>query len=256
MADTLEEFLKDLSPKEESILDKPLIPEKTDKEPEKETPEIIKYELDEDGYPKNRFGRRKRAGDERLRDEVLQLTERVKVLSEVGKFKEEVGDDDLKKVEAIFGTDTAEKLAATNILKEALSGMSEKAKKAALEEIDSREQEETGAQKEADDEVDDMLDRVEDDYKLDMSDENTRRGFITLMEKMSPKYKDTDDIKEFADPDAVAEAYLALQKRSGSSRARELADRSMTRSGESQPSVLPQNAIDRFMEEKGLAGNW
>lgn len=255
MAETLDEFLKDLGT-EESIVDKPLdIPQNTDEEPEKETPEIIKYELDENGYPKNRFGRRKRASDERLRDEVLQLNERVKVLSEVGKFKEEVGDDDLKKLDAIFGTDTAEKLAATNILKEALSGMSLKAKEAALKEIESREEKETGAQKEADDQVDDMLDYVEDEYKLDMSDENVRRGYVTLMEKMSPKDKD-GDIKEFADRDAVAEAFVALQKRQDSGKARELAFRSMTRSGESQPSRLPQNAIDRFMEENGLQGSW
>ena len=176
-------------------------------------------------------------------------------MSEVGKFKEEVGDDELKKVEAIFGTDTPEKLAATNILKEALSGLTEKAKRETLQEIQNREGEDTEAQKEADSEVDDFLDRVEEDYDLDMSDENVRKGYITLMEKMSPKYDD-GNIKEFADPDAVAETYLALQKRGGSSKARELASRSMTQSGESQPSQLPQNAIDRFMQENGLTGSW
>ena len=241
------QFLKDLGVPEESILDKPL--QTNDDTPEKEE------ESKEEERFKNRYTRRREKEAQRLRDEVLQLTERVKVLSEVGKFKEEVGDDELTKVEAIFGTDTPEKLAATNILKEALSGLTEKAKRETLQEIQNREGNETEAQKEADSEVEDFLDRVEEDYDLDMSDENVRKGYITLMEKMSPKYDD-GNIKEFADPNSVAETYLALQKRQGSSKAKELAARSMTRSGESQPSRLPQNAVDRFMEENGLTGSW
>ena len=240
-------FLKDLGVPQESILDKPL--NVNDDTPEKEE------ESEEEERYKNRYTRRKEKEAQRLRDEVLQLTERVKVLSEVGKFKEEVGDDELKKVEAIFGTDTPEKLAATNILKEALSGLTEKAKRETLQEIQNREGNDTEAQKEADSEVDDFLDRVEEDYDLDMSDENVRKGYITLMEKMSPKYDD-GNIKEFADPDAVAEAFIALQKRGSSSKAKDLANRSMTHSGESQSSKLPQNAIDRFMQENGLTGSW
>ena len=236
----LDSFLKDLGVPEESFLDKPL----TGTEPEKE-------EVKDDEVFKNRYTRRKEKEAARLRDEVIALNERVKVLSEVGKFREEVGDDALKKVEAIYGTDTPEKLAATNLLKEALLNIKEDT----LREIDSRGERETEAQKEADSEVDDFLDRVEEDYNLDMSDDNVRKGYITLMEKMSSKYED-GNIKEFADPDAVAETYLALQKRQSSGRAQELASRSMTRSGESQSSKLPQNAIARFMEENGLTGSW
>ncbi len=243
MADTLDDFLGGL--KDESILDKPLTVE-PEEEPEKET-------ADEE-VKKNRYTRRREAEAQRLRDENIQLNERVKVLSEVGRFKEEVGEDDLKKVEAIFGTDTPEKLAATNILKEALSGLTEKAKRETLRELESREEEESGAQAEADDEVDEFLEMAEDEG-LDVEDENTRRGLLTLMERMSRKYND-GNIKEFADPEAVVETYKELQKRQSSTKARELASRSMTRSGESQPSKLPQNAIDRFMTENGLTGNW
>lgn len=241
--DTLDEFLKGVEGK--SIVDKSLVPEET--EPEKDNAEIEERK-------KNRYTRRREAENQRLRDENFQLNERVKVLSEVGKFKEEVGDDDLKKLDAIFGTDTAEKLAATNILKEALSGLPEKAKQAALKEIDARGEQETEAQKEADSEVDEFLEKAADEG-LDIDDDNVRGGLITLMERMSKKYPD-GNVKEFADDDGVIDAYKELQKRSSSNKARELASRSMTRSGESQPSKLPQNAIDRFMEENGLTGNW
>ena len=244
--DELNSFLKDLGVPEESFLDKPLTGEPA---PEKED------SIDEERIKKNRYTRRREAEAQRLRDEVLQLSERVKTLSEVQKFREEAGDDPLKKIEAIYGTDTPEKLAATNLLKEALSGMKESAKTEIQKEWESRINEDTEVQKEADSEVDNFLDQVEEDYGLDMSNQSVREGYITLMEKMSPKYKD-GNIKEFADPDAVAETYLALQKRQTSGRAKELASRSMTHSGESQPSKLPQNAIDRFMQENGLTGNW
>ena len=135
-------FLKDLGVPEESILDKPLV--KDDFTPEEgESQEELEQRL------KNRLMRRKEKEAQRLRDEVIQLNERVKVLSEVGRFRDEVGDDALKKVEAIYGTDTPEKLAATNLLKEALSDI----KSQTLKEIDSRGERETEAQKEADTEV-------------------------------------------------------------------------------------------------------
>jgi hypothetical protein len=240
----LTDFLKEANKDTESLFNKPLV---ADEAPEKETP-------DEETIKKNRYTRRREAEAQRLRDENLQLNERVKVLSELGKFKEEVGDDPLKKVEAIFGTDTPEKLAATNLLKEAISGMSEKAKAEALREIDSRGEQESEAQKEADDEVDGFLEAAEDEG-LDIEDENTRKGLITLMERMSSKYDD-GNVKEFADPEAVIETYKELQKRQGSNRAKELAGRSLTRSGESQPSALEQSAVERFMAEHGLNRKW
>jgi hypothetical protein len=254
MADNTEvnQFLKDLSGEEQSIVDKPLIT--GDEEPGKETPRRM-VELDEDGYPKNRQGRRKRAQDEGLRSEIAQLTERVKVLSEVGKFREEVGEDHLSKVEAIFGTNTPEKLAATNLLKEALQGMSDKAKAEAIKELETRSEKQTEsereAQKEADGEVNEFLETAEDEG-IDISDDNVRSGLITLMERMSKKYDD-GNIKEFADAENVVEVFKELQKRTGSSRAKDLASRSMARSGESEPSKLPQNAIDRFVQDAGIA---
>lgn len=245
------DFLKDLGGQEESILDKPL---NLGDEPEKE----VSNEVEEEAKSKNRAYRRLEKRYQQEREAGIAMAERIKVLSETDKFKADVGDDYKKLLEPIFGTadekgvyDPKRELATKNLIA-AFEGMKESAKKELLAEFQNRDSDQSNAQKEADSEVDEMLEQVEDDFGLDMSDDNVRSGFITLMEKMSPKYND-GNIKEFADPEAVAEAYVALQKRGGSNRAKELADRSMTRSGESQPSRLPQNAIDRFMEEAGLA---
>src|ERR1700677_4329451 len=96
-------------------------------EPEKETEEEVETRA------KNRRERRLLEQNQRLREEAIAATSRANALSEVNKFREEVGSDELKEVEAIFGTDTPEKKAATDILKKALSGMSEKAVEKALE---------------------------------------------------------------------------------------------------------------------------
>jgi len=246
MASELENFLSDVS-KPESLLDKPL--EVTAPEPEK----VEDSEAEKEAKFKNRAYRRLEKKYQEEREAGIAMAERIKVLSEVDKFKADVGEDHLKKVEAIFGTNTPEKLAATNILKEALMGMSEKAKTDVLKEWESRQGNEAQEQKEADNEVDEILERVEDEYGLDMSDEDVRRGFITLMEKMSPKYDD-GNIKEYADADAVAETLLEFQKKgtSDNSRAKELASRGISRSGESQPSKLEQSTVERFMKEQGL----
>lgn len=254
-------FLKDLMQDQQpSILDKPLnldSTEKTDEEPEKAAP-VKKVEFDEDGYTRNRQGRRKREQDENLRSEVMQLTERIKVLSESNKAKDEEGPNYKKLLSQVYGNagddgkyDPRREQATRNLIA-AFEDMKDSVKKEFLNEIQTRDSEAVQADREADNEVDNMLEQVEEDYHLDMRDNAVRTGFITLMEKMSPKYRD-GNIKEFADADAVAEAYLELQKRGGSNRAKELADRSMTRSGESQPTRLPQNAVDRYMEEHGLA---
>lgn len=249
-------FLKELAgEQQESILDKPLNLG-TDEEPEKETP-VRKVELDEDGYPKNRQGRRKRERDEQRDSEIQQLNERVKVLSESEKFKEEVGDDYKKLLEPIFGTagddgkyDPRRELATKNLIA-AFDMMKESSKKEVLKALESRNTEESNAQREADSEVEAILDTAEE-YGINIEDEDTRSGFLTFVEKMSAKYKD-GNVKEFPDADNVAEAFIAISKSGGSSRAKELASRGMTRSGESQPSNLQQNAIERYMEDNGLA---
>lgn len=256
MADNeVNRFLKELAGEQpESILDKPL-DLGTDEEPEKEAP-VRKVELDEDGYAKNRQGRRKRQHDEDLRNEISQLNERVKVLSEADKFKQETGDDYHELLKTIYGNadekgnyDPKRDLATKNLIM-AFDKMKESAKKEFIEAYESRSNEESKAEKEADKEVDEFLDIAEDEG-LDIDDDATRSGLVTLMERMSKKYDD-GNIKEFADSEAVVEAYKSLQKRGGSSRAKDLADRSMTRSGESQPSKLQENAIETYMRENGL----
>lgn len=199
---------------------------------------------------KNRREKRLAAKLQAEREANIALNARVQALSEVGKFREEVGDDTLKEVEAIFGTDTPEKVQATNILKKALSGMSERAVQRTLEKIQKQQGSEVQAVREEESNLDNMMDEIEDNYDIDFSSSKDRQGFLELLEKASPKDAD-GNIIEYADPDAVAELYISRRDKT-SSRARELAARSGTRSGASQPSTLESDAREKWLRENDI----
>ena len=238
---TQSEFLKDLEPENKDVFDEPLTAEE-------ETPKEEETEEDEGFKAKNRRERRLLTQNQRLREEAIANAARAQALSEVNKFREEVGDDPLKKVEAIFGTDTPEKLAATNILKEALSGMSDRAKQSALNEIEERQVNESQAVRKEEQNLDDIADRMEDEYGINMEAEG--KAYFTLLEKLSPKDED-GNVLEYADPDTTAELYLERKGKSNG-RAKELSSRSMTRSGASTESKLQDDSTVRFLKENGI----
>lgn len=233
-----QEFLKDLD-----------INAKPDAFPEAPVTEEVSEDT---GFEaKNRRERRLLTQNQRLREEAIASEARAQALSEVNKFREEVGDDTLKEVEAIFGTNTPEKLAATNILKKALSGMSEQAVQKALEKLEEREGNEAEAVRKEEDNIELMLERVEDDTDLDLSEGSPdRKAFLSMLEKASPKDRD-GNIIEYADPDYVVEQFLD-RKGKVNERNKNLSSRSMTRSGASQESKLEQSEAERYLKEHGI----
>ena len=239
-----EQFLKDLEGNQtDTNLEKPLL----ETEPEKE-----ESTEDSEARAKNRRERRLMQQNQQLREEAIAATARAQALSEVNKFQKEVGDDHLKEVEAIFGTDTPEKKAATDILKKALNGMSEAAVQKALEKLDERQTNESTEVREAEDEIESGLEDAEDETGLDLSEGGAdRQGYLTLVERLSKKDRE-GNIIEYPDFVTAAQLYERTKERPTSSRARDLASRSMTRSGQSQPSKIEQDATLRFLRENGI----
>lgn len=230
------EFLKDLEIPTENVLEAPL-----EVEPEKETeerPQLV-----------NRKIRRQLERGEKYREEALLLGERLKVMTELGKFKEETGEDKLKEIDLIYGTDTPEHIAAGNILKKALQGREDAAVERALEKLREERSQESVQQEVEEKNLDEMLEQVEDEHGIDMSDATNRRAFLTLLERASAKDAD-GDIKEYADPDFVAEQFLARRDQSNG-RAKELASRSMVRGGQTS-STVEQTAIERYLKDNDI----
>ena len=232
------EFLKDLDVKPEDILDKPIVDVKTE---EVETPDDTEQKL------KNRRERRLNERLQAEREANIALNARLETLAEAKNLGGEEADY-LKRVRAIYGDATPEAKEATNILIEALQGLENTAVRKALDKVEEERGNESKAVRKEEMNLDDIEDHVEEEYGINMSAEGS--AYFTLLEKLSPK-DDDGNIIEYADPDATAELYLSRKERS-SSRAKELASRSMTRGGASEGSKLETDSVERFLKENNI----
>lgn len=229
----------------ESVLNQPLV-----SEPETVPEEKVDEEPEED--PKNRTERRLREKLDKERIANIELNARLSTLSEVQKLRESAPDDYLSSVEKIYGTDSPEATAATELLKTALRSVEERAKNSALEEFRSeraREQEEV---RQASERLDSFIEEIEDEHNVTFSPQ-MQKSYFTLLEKMSPKDSD-GNIVEYADPHAVYEIFSEkLQKRTDS-KAKDLASRSMVSGNSGSASVIEDDAAKRLLREAGIIG--
>jgi hypothetical protein len=251
MANETEEFLKELEQKPEDIMFEVKDPEESSEEPAKD-----EEDDDEDGFKaKNRRERRLVQQNQRLREEAIASQARAQALAEAQQLQRETTEAEfLKPLEGVYGTDTPEKLAATNLLKEFGKGLYENARKSIKEEV-LREfsQKEAEAEQEIETEVDtleDFADEVEDQFGLDLSEGGRDKGYWDLLERLSRKDRD-GNITEYADPIATAEVYVA-QKDKTSSRAKQLASRSMVRSGSGGTNKPEVDATEQLLRDAGI----
>lgn len=254
MANQQEEFLKDteIDPTKVDVLDAPLIPEDPAKDDEGKKDDEDTGDDDGKGEPKPR-NRRERRLLERLaaeRESSSFLAGKLEARTEAGKAVTEESDY-LKAVERIYGTDSPEAQLATDLLKKAIIGAREEAKTQAVAEMKAERQRELADQRDADKELDNIVDEIEDEYGVTLT-EPQERAFFQLLEKMSPKDKDGEVI-EFADPHSVWEVFQEkLKARPADTRAKDMSSRSMTQSGSSKESTLQSDATTRFLKEQGI----
>lgn len=243
MASEQEEFLKELGVKQDSALEMPIEGVEPAKE---ETPEEQEMKL------KNRRERRLSDKWQKEREANIALTSRLQAISESQNLRKETEESDyLKRVDKIYGNATPENVEATQLLKEALQGLEKQATERALERMEAERAKESEALSQEEKNLDEMLEQVEDDTQLDLSEGSAdRKAFLTLLEKLSPKDKD-GNIIEYADAGSTAEIYLSRKEKSNA-HAKELAGRSMVHSGASQPSKLEDDAAVRLLKENGI----
>lgn len=204
---------------------------------------------------KNRRHKRLEARLQAERESNIRLTERMLAIAEAKKDNgEEAGF--LKGIERIYGTDSPEAIAATELLKSSLLGLHESAKKSAIDEIRNERIKEIEEQKKADAELDSMIEEIEDEYSVDLSStgsERTRKGFFSMLQKMSPK-DEHGNITQFADHHAVWEAFQSQvkSKKQPENRAKDLASRSGTQSGAAAGAKTQDDAATKWLKENGI----
>lgn len=240
-------FLEELDIKQEetldSILDKPL-----DVPAEKE-------ETEEESEFKAK-NRRERRLNERLqaeREANIALNARIQGITEAQDLRKTTEEADyLKRVEKIYGTATPEAKEATELLKEALQGVHQSAREDAERQILSRLEEERRKETEEvtreEDFIENNLEKLEDEFGADFGNQTNRKEFLTLVERLSPKDEE-GNIKEFAD---FSTAYEIYSRNKTSSRAKDLASRSMIRGGATDGSKLQEDTAIRFLKDNGI----
>ena len=254
MPNELEKFLEDTETnlKETDVLEAPLVPSlEKEKEDDAGAGEGEEGEGKDEMKPRNRRERRlmQQLADEKtsaafLAGKLEATTEARKAITEE--------EDYLKAVERIYGTDSPEATLATDLLKKAITGARDDAETRAYNRIKEEQQRDVEEEKAAEGELDSMIDTIEDEYGVTLS-EPQERAFFQLLEKMSPKDK-SGQVVQYADPHAVFEVFQERLKKptETNTRAKDLSSRSMVASGASTESKPVEDATARFLHEQGL----
>lgn len=242
-----DEFLKDLDPKNsQTNLEAPLV--EGDETPEAEAEE---EEVDtEESRAPNRRERRLQAKLTAEREASIAMAARLQAITEAQQAQRESAPSEyLKKVERIYGTNSPEAIEASQLLAESLQAVEERATERAIERIRAEQEQEREAVAQEERSLDEMIEDLEDTYDIEL-DGNARKGFFQLLERLSPKDRD-GNIIAYADHHAVFDEYKARQK-PDTSRAKDLAARSMARTGASPKKSVEVEANERWLIDNGL----
>ena len=239
--ETQEEFLKDLNPDlHPDVLTDNLNPQAEQATEDEESTE-------------DKFNRRERRLQSKLqaeRESAIALAARLDALTEAQRFRQESEPEEyLKAVEKIYGTQTPEAAEATELLKTAIQGAERRATERAIEQFREEQQSEHESVAVEERNLDEMIETIESETGQEMDDQ-TRQGFFQLLERLSPKDRD-GNIIEYADPDAVWEE-LQAYRQPQNNRARDLAARSMVRTGSSPQSGVADSSNERWLRENGI----
>lgn len=236
-----DEFLKDLQQNQsEDILTKPLV----------ETPSPAQEPAADEEEARTRRERRLKAKLQAERESAIALAARLDALTQAQKAAQTSETEDyLRLAEQIYGNTTPETAAATDLLKKALSGAEERAYARALQAFEERQQAEDQEIAQAEKSLDQMIDDIEETYNVSI-DESTQHAFYQLLERLSPKRN--GEIVEYADPFAVWEELQSRRQQTTSTRAKDLAARSMARTGAQTNSNLEEDANARWLRDNGI----
>lgn len=248
-------------PPEESVLDQlnkdfPLEEEQRDevfgdeiKKPEKEDEEVIPEDI------KNRHIRRLEAKLAKERKANIELAARESARSEYAKFAEKTKDLTVdERLVALYGNDENGQRAA-KLTQSLLEDAVKRAREETLSDVDSRQKAQAEETKKYGNLIEDQLEEIEEEYKVDLSgsDERSkqiRNSFLSLVNKLSPKDAE-GNIEHYADFSSTWEIFQDRMQKSNA-RSKELSSRSMTRSG-SQTEIKKESTVgEKWLREQGI----
>lgn len=214
---------------------------------EKPTEQVAPQEQksEEDTPRKNRAYRRLEEKLQRERESNIAMAERIRMLSEQRQYESGEPTDIPADWIALYG-DTPEARRAWAIQENMLKNYVSQAKQEAIEEIESRQQREVAEQKQYEQLIDNVLEDLEDEYGIDLTSNapaarKARTEYLEMVSNLSPKDED-GTITGYADFHSTFELYQEKLQKQSSSRNKELAARSMHKSGQetnNAPQITP-----------------
>lgn len=186
-----------------------------------------------------------------IEKEVAKRTERQEP-RETLKTEEDEFKDVIESFTAIIGNDTPEKVRALNDLQKALNSSSQKAASLAEQKILEIKNREEEADRQAEEELDNAFDEIEETYDVDLSrNPKLRSEFVSFVEKIAPKNRD-GEIVDYPDMNSAWETFSEIKKSTAQpSRAKELANRGLQRSAETtvkQEKNINWNAAEEYID--------
>lgn len=251
MPNAQEEFLKSLE-SDQTQAD-PFAPPPVGDAPLKEGEQVSPTKEETEADKDEKFNRRERRLQAKLqaeRESSIALAARLSALEEARKSREEATPAEyLKTAEKIYGTGTPEAAEATELLKAAIKGAEDNATRRALEMFREEQRQTSEAVSKEEKSLENMIEEIEDETGVEI-DAQTRKGFFQMLEKLSPKDSD-GNIIAYADHHSVWEE-LQARKKPADTRAKDLASRSMVRTGASPQTSVEAEAQQRWLIENGL----
>lgn len=178
--------------------------------------------------------------------------EQVQFQKEIKNSEDE--DDLIAAFTNIIGNDTPEKVHALKMLDRTIKGVEEKAAQRAMQEFSVREQMEKEAEKQAVQELENGFESIEETFNVDITSntplaKKTRNEFIDFVKRIAPKDSE-GQITQYPDFEQAFTVFQETRKSAPApNRAKELADRSMTRSGDAstaKPQEVSWKSIDKL----------
>lgn len=205
---------------------------------------------------KNRRHRRLESKLQAEREANIQMAAKLEANTEAMKFLQgnSNGSEFLNGIDKIYGTDSSEAIAATELLKKAFIDVKEVAKNEALEILRSEQQ----VMREAVDNelkvLDSMVEDIEDEYGVDLTSEKgqeIKKGYLKAIERLSPKDSE-GRILNYADHHAVWEDFQVKLNKRTENRAKDISARSMVHSNSADSAKLGDDAATKFLRENGI----
>jgi hypothetical protein len=221
--------------------------------------DIPEKDTEEEGK-KNRRHRRLEEQLTRERESNIALSERIKALSEAQEFTREFikkdRDEDLDPdLIRVFG-ESPEGREVARIMEKKMESVISKAEENALRKFQEKLYEEDNEVKQYESLIDSEIESIEDEYNIDLSSgaptaKKARKEFLDMIVKLSPKDEE-GNITNYADFQSTFEVYQSTIQKPDASRNKELASRSMQKSGQSDTSALEDDATRRYLKSIGI----